>query len=377
MRLQLCVGDIRKVCFEYWNRYHTSLPFQQAMTLAMQSPAKHYPQDWPDTFFDDDTFQRYIDSIPLNDFMWNNRTNLNAFYKQSPKSKMKWVGSFYNEEANLFRSEEDILVHLHIPNVDDGIHTHDFFEINYVYSGEALLQFGEQEERYPAGTLCIFPPNCPHNFRAMKGAILIALVVRKTTFESLFSPLLRQRAMLSIFLQYAIYNTQDLNYFLCTTDNPRILKQIIQSIMRESKKRDSYMGMNCASLLILFLSTILRNYNEDCVIYDPTNEFDELNRFMSMLQYIKQNMQTVSLPELSEKFHYSKGYISRKIHELTGMTFGQYLIEHRLLQAQTLLKTTKLPMQAICERIGYDSADYFSRAFKKKYGLTPQQFRLS
>ena len=377
MSIRLCIGDIRRVSQEYWEQNHSSLTFQKALGLALQSHAASYPQDWPDIPLDDAAFQRYIDSIPLNDFIWDNRTQMNSLYNPASKKKKDWAGSFYNEESSLFRDDEDILVHTHIPNIDDGIHTHDFFEVNYVYYGEALLQFGNIEQQYPSGTLCIFPPNSPHNFRAMQGAIVIALIVRKTTFDHVFSLLLKQPGILSIFFQYAIYNQRELNYFLCKTDNPNNLKGIIQSIMGEAKKRDSYTGMNCASLFMQFMSTVLRNYQENCVVYDLTNDFDEINKFMAVLQYIKQNLRTVSLPVLSEAFYYSKGYLGRKIREMTGKTFGQYLIDLRLQQAATLLKTTKLPMQSICEQIGYDSVDYFTKAFKRKYGLTPQQYRLS
>ena len=61
----------------------------------------------------------------------------------------------------------------------------------------------------------------------------------------------------------------------------------------------------------------------------------------------------------------------------TGRTINSYLTEVRLEKAKDLLKNSSMHLQDICYRIGYLSPSYFSRLFRKYYGLTPSEYRES
>ena len=58
------------------------------------------------------------------------------------------------------------------------------------------------------------------------------------------------------------------------------------------------------------------------------------------------------------------------------MTPRQYLIAARMERARYLLKATNLPLQAISEQVGYASDNVFCTQFKRRYGLTPTEFRV-
>ncbi len=57
------------------------------------------------------------------------------------------------------------------------------------------------------------------------------------------------------------------------------------------------------------------------------------------------------------------------------MTIFEYLIKKRLNEASVLLAKTDKKIYEIASAVGYSSNTYFSTAFKKKFGLTPQQYR--
>ena len=51
------------------------------------------------------------------------------------------------------------------------------------------------------------------------------------------------------------------------------------------------------------------------------------------------------------------------------------LTQTRLNAAKQLLKNTKKAPNLIAAEVGYDSYDHFARLFKKKYGVTPKEYR--
>lgn len=59
----------------------------------------------------------------------------------------------------------------------------------------------------------------------------------------------------------------------------------------------------------------------------------------------------------------------------TGQGFLSYIHEARLAHAKTLLVETTLSLQEIAETVGFGNALTMSRAFKKRYGMTPGAYR--
>ncbi len=58
-----------------------------------------------------------------------------------------------------------------------------------------------------------------------------------------------------------------------------------------------------------------------------------------------------------------------------GMTVYEYLVELRLETARQQLENTRLQVQLISDRAGYRNASDFSRAFRRRYGIGPRQYR--
>lgn len=62
-----------------------------------------------------------------------------------------------------------------------------------------------------------------------------------------------------------------------------------------------------------------------------------------------------------------------KLH--TGFSLHEYQLVLRINEAKQLLAGTRLPVKAVAEKLGFNSAYYFSRLFKKKTGCPPQHWR--
>lgn len=97
----------------------------------------------------------------------------------------------------------------------------------------------------------------------------------------------------------------------------------------------------------------------------------------SAMQYMQRNYAsaTLSLKSVSEALFISSSYLSRVFKKHTGRNFSDYLLNLRMEQAQTLLRTTSMPTTAIAAAVGYENLAYFRVSFKSYSGMTPSQFR--
>ncbi len=79
--------------------------------------------------------------------------------------------------------------------------------------------------------------------------------------------------------------------------------------------------------------------------------------------------------ELAYEFGLCKEYFIRSFKACYGITPGNYLIDIKLAHAELLLRTTRHSTNAICGLCGYSDAGYFCRVFRKKYDMSPQEYR--
>lgn len=85
--------------------------------------------------------------------------------------------------------------------------------------------------------------------------------------------------------------------------------------------------------------------------------------------------QKITIERLTEEFHINRTSLLQDFKKHTGKSIGQYLIELRIRMASTLLRDTKLSIDEICERTGFNDLSYFSRMFKKALYYTPSEYR--
>ncbi|WP_227872417.1 helix-turn-helix transcriptional regulator [Paenibacillus albus] len=82
-----------------------------------------------------------------------------------------------------------------------------------------------------------------------------------------------------------------------------------------------------------------------------------------------------SLAILASQIGFSSGYMSVLFKRLFNVSFQDYLLGMRLERSKLQLLTSDLKIYEISTSLGFDNPNYFSAAFKKKYGLSPLQYR--
>jgi two-component system response regulator YesN len=85
--------------------------------------------------------------------------------------------------------------------------------------------------------------------------------------------------------------------------------------------------------------------------------------------------QDVSVKIIAEHVYLHPVYLSKIFKLETGESLGDYIIRKRMDKAVFLLKNSNLKIYEITAQLGYQNPQYFSKIFKRFYGLTPQEFR--
>ena len=82
-----------------------------------------------------------------------------------------------------------------------------------------------------------------------------------------------------------------------------------------------------------------------------------------------------NVTSLAQSIGYSREHITRQFREATGVSVGDYITQHRLGVAAAILRRSDDKLDVVAGQSGFASANYLCRAFRKRYGITPDQFR--
>ena len=82
-----------------------------------------------------------------------------------------------------------------------------------------------------------------------------------------------------------------------------------------------------------------------------------------------------TVAELARTAAVSESLLDERFRTVLGMPPIRYLAGWRMHLARDLLESSELGVAAIAHRVGYDSEEAFSRAFKRAHGLSPGQWR--
>ena len=142
----------------------------------------------------------------------------------------------------------------------------------------------------------------------------------------------------------------------------------INNILRDVNQNNSY-DVN--------FKLIANSYCNLCDLILVQKGNSNLNLMNKIKRYIETNYMdsNLCLYKVSSEFNLSEGYFSHLFKEQTDINFTDYLEKTRLNNANILLKDQGLNINEIAERVGYNSAQSFRRAFKRLYGVSPTDVR--
>ncbi len=98
---------------------------------------------------------------------------------------------------------------------------------------------------------------------------------------------------------------------------------------------------------------------------------------VNIIKIINENIEdeNFNATALSDKLFISESQLYRKLKALTNTSTAIFIRKIRLKKAKELLETTKLSSSEICYKTGFSNPSWFSKAFKKEFGHSPNKKR--
>ncbi len=108
----------------------------------------------------------------------------------------------------------------------------------------------------------------------------------------------------------------------------------------------------------------------------PITEKDHYERINKVLLYVQNHMhEKLDLEYLASISNYSRYHFHRITRAYLNESLGAFITRVRLETSAHLLRLTGTPVSEIAMKVGYDNPPSFNKAFKKRFGISPVDYR--
>lgn len=246
-------------------------------------------------------------------------------------------------------------------------HSHNFFELLYLLSGQRILTMNQTIYELDKGDIAFIPPNTLHrtSYKSSHTHERFAIKFEESILEPLYNnPELGRERILNL-LHPGIIRIPE--------THRSYAEDLMHKIYYENDHIDSfsYSIRQCYVLeLLLFLFRCSQSVK-------PPDTFDITHEsIQSAVSYIYEHYyETLTLHEIADHFGMSSSYFSKKFKTVTGFGFKEYLTGVRIQKASELLLKTRNSITDIALSCGFNDSNYFGDAFRKIKGVSPAKFR--
>lgn len=108
----------------------------------------------------------------------------------------------------------------------------------------------------------------------------------------------------------------------------------------------------------------------------PKKNTRSLEKLKQILKYVENHyMDKLTIAMIAKETGISPSHFMKYFKNMMGTSFTCYLNDYRLTMASRLLLSSDSSILAIANETGYENLSYFNRAFKKKFQMTPREYR--
>lgn len=249
------------------------------------------------------------------------------------------------------------------------LHTHTFFEVFIVDSGDAIHLINGKKEKITQNELVFLRPGDIHTFKyeSQNSFYHTDILFTEKLFAEINNFLSCEK--LNDFLNSPMPFSIKLN-----TSEVRIIHDYINKINIIPDNDNDKKSLILSFLTFLFSYVISINVTDNKKKVYPF-WLTQLLSILNSSDSLRKSKQEIFA--LLDNFTYNEAYISRVFSQYTGMTITQYINQVRFSTAYTLLVSTDMSISDILEYINIDGKPYFYREFKKRYHTTPIELRKS
>lgn len=115
----------------------------------------------------------------------------------------------------------------------------------------------------------------------------------------------------------------------------------------------------------------------EAALYIKKNKTTKASQLIEKVKkYIADNYQNdeLDINKVAKSLFVNYGHICFVFKRDTGITINEYITEYRIKKAKELIDSGHQIVFGVAEKVGYADANYFSKCFKKYYGLTPSKY---
>ncbi|MDO4296710.1 MAG: AraC family transcriptional regulator [bacterium] len=92
-------------------------------------------------------------------------------------------------------------------------------------------------------------------------------------------------------------------------------------------------------------------------------------------KYINSHIEDkLSLNDVAAVFGLSPNYLSALFKKNCSIGFSEYITQRKISRAKTMLLEQNMKIYEAADRLGFESAFYFSKVFKKVEGISPREY---
>lgn len=253
------------------------------------------------------------------------------------------------------------------------LHRHDYFEMMYVYHGQCINKMPNDSIHLDEGDIVLLNPNVLHCPQIEHDDdILLNFWISNELIQQNIIPLLRNNPLFMDFFVDFLYRAPESKRFLYFSHNSQRIRQLCNEMCLESFQKQDFFASVLESSLTTLFALLAREYQS---IYQVLESSQKDSQIYEILTYIDQNLASVTLESLSQKFQYTPVYLSRLLKKYTGKSFSKIVQSHRMSRVVQYLKATGLPVIEIANLVGFSDIAYFNKVFKAKFGQTPTEYR--
>ena len=117
--------------------------------------------------------------------------------------------------------------------------------------------------------------------------------------------------------------------------------------------------------------------------FETRQQSFEQDRNQILIDTIKEIVQAnysdinLSIPEIASMLKMSSSYLGRLFKSSEQISLAQYINDVRLDNSLRMLREEDFTVNEILEKVGFTNQSYFFTLFKKKFGVTPKEYRMS
>lgn len=283
-----------------------------------------------------------------------------------------------NETGYHGTSEFPIAIYLDdVSNNYVNWHWHEEFEIGFVTEGSVILGCGNRNYRMECGDIFFINSNVLHSMyrnTTCKNAIFKSIAFH--------SSIISESVTSVFYIKYLFPILSNVNFKECMINKDHHDYQSILNILENvwnyvfSEDLDYELKVrNELSTLFGILNQLRKNI-EETISPQSFNYLPE-KRVQVLLNYIHTHYKDkITIESLAKKASISKTEVLRCFKSIIGLSPINYLNSYRLQRAAQLLINTENNIQEIAMDCGFDDNSYFAKLFKKKYHVSPRNYRL-